>query len=266
MSNYNASASAQAFIPNGKSAVELESWQSGPLCVSASTLPAFRFIPYPNDDIGQALHMPSFPPGMSDRMTALVEGYTHAVLNAVSDEVVHKTMAAIAETTAQSPADEAAKHIVLLHAQHAGADSEAGKLVLIDNFSSPACRAIAESTIAGLLIVARENLQACWAEAFSSYEQALRTELDYDRTTYSPQWEAYQAGLGDCPQAVCDEYERLGDLRGDLEDVLMQIPCMAGEHLAIKLLISRDGGRELNAFDDIMLEDARRLSGWSMLS
>jgi hypothetical protein len=41
---------------------------------------------------------------------------------------------------------------------------------------------------------------------------------------------------------------------------------MAGEHLAIKLLISRDGGRELNAFDDIMLEDARRLSGWSMLS
>lgn len=229
-----------------------------------TTPPAFQFIPYPNEDIGPAFFMPPYPAAVSPALADLVSKYEDAVLNGPGDDAQGQYLTKIAAYRSSNASDEAMKYIIMLHGQHSGADHDANCLILIDNFRTHVMRDAAERTLCETLDFVNRDITAEWDRLFSEFEGALATEREYDRTVWTPAYDAWNEGGPQIPAEAEIENDRLQEVRQKHEHELLNAPSPDLRGVAIKMLICRDDGRDLDAYDNIILEEARHLTGFSM--
>ena len=215
----------------------------------------FKFQPCTNPDVGEvAFELPPVPAGTSYDLRQLINTYADAVREG-PDAVEEGPYEAIYQFEARSVSDVIAKLLMRLHFDHSGLDDDRLVLAVKGDDASDVYKA--ESVLDDLY----HQLPQDWESALRVYRTAVLAEHDYDRTIWTPGYEAEKSGGKGNSPAVEKEMERLQDIRCNVEDVLfsMSLPSLA--EFAVKYLICFDSGRDLNGMHEDLCAEAKRLLG-----
>lgn len=79
----------------------------------------------------------------------------------------------------------------------------------------------------------------------------------FDRTL--PVGPERSAAIDAIPREHMDEAERLQNIRCDIEDRLLALPSPSPSAFALKVMICRGDGRDLNGYDDVLETEARQI-------
>lgn len=104
-----------------------------------------------------------------------------------------------------------------------------------------------------------------WGVLVAAYNKARAVEDEYERKFCSiddalPVGLERNAAIDAVAKSHWDEIERLTQLRIDAEKMLLNCPSPTANAFALKVLICRGGGRDFNAIDDLLEQEAKRFA------
>lgn len=220
---------------------------------------AFEFKPHPTatgDAARVAYIMPDLPAGISWKLHDAIDTYRKAVINGPdgADEAAFEKVKAFKAATVS---DVIAKVLFRLHFDHRGLADDGTLVITAEHDEEMAAIQTAQTLLCELYA----QVPSDWDLAMREYRAAALAEQDFDRLVWTPGYEAKQAGETGNSDEVEKEMERLMDIRGSAESVLMDIPAPTLAEFAVKYLICFDCDRDMNGYEPLLLAEAKRLIG-----
>lgn len=222
-------------------------------------------------DVERHVRLPDFPVGTSPAFVEAKEairiGYHANVDLSDLDSQLHPWSVAtnaLIELPAKTPADIAAKAILLLH--EISPDSVGEKQLGYDAGHVPTddCVRILLSIVddASALAVAACGPRDRWDFALAAYDAARKAETEYERLYYCPAATAEDAGEIARVPAEIEAYLSIAmDARIAAEKALISIPAPTAADLALKFMIALDDDRACLGYLESLVDEARLFTG-----
>ena len=108
-----------------------------------------------------------------------------------------------------------------------------------------------------------------WPERLAAYQAARTAEYAYSEGQIDPHFkgvnpsdrEAWSIAGASVTEAMWEELERLGEVRSEAEDALMECPSPDAEAFAFKYAVAHGNGRKSVRWNNMLEAEAKRFSG-----